>query len=273
MISKLLESADLPIEQSQIYACLLENGALAAGKLAAATGLSRPSVYDHLKALEEKGLARTSTKPGVKTFIASSPEQIGTLLETRLKTLEKQKKQFDTALPALMKLGKAARQGHSAPQMRPFDGADGIRHALSDMIESRDLMTRSFLPIRAVTSMLSAEFFRHHNNACRERNLKVKAVWSLDNKAASDMAAHAGKNILRDIRVTTGDASVSGYWIYGTKTVFLSCGPHPFAFIIDCADHAQLMTQQHDVLWNHSQALALKSDALKPFLFNLGVAL
>ena len=271
MIHKFLESVELSPEQGRIYSHLLENGILSAGKLATATGLSRPSVYDHLKVLEERGLAKAANRPGVKAFQAEPPERIGNLLEKRLKTLEKQKQHFDSVLPALSRLGKKT---VNLPQFNIFEGADGLRHALTDILSESDIKTRSFLPVRALVSVLSGEFFQRHSKQRAEQRIGVQAIWALDKVFSARHLPHssARSGFLRDIRIAPDATDVTnGYWIYGNKVVFFSCGKTPFGFVTESAEYAQMMTAQHDVMWAQATKLPMTQDDVRPFLREIGV--
>lgn len=273
MIHSILESIDLSAEQSRIYAQLLEKGAMTAGHLAKTTGLSRPSVYDHLKQLQTIGLAKPSTRLGVKSFYAAPPEQIGTLLDSRLKALEKQKSAFETLLPQLTKLGQG---GFAAPQFQTFEGPEGIKHVLMDMLMYRDMETRSFWPIQTMVAILSPEFFHHHNKLRLENNLSVKAIWPLKKSVPLKNLPllNEGKGFLRDIRLAPEMADMQmGYWIYGTKTAFLSSGGNGFGFIVESAEFAQMMTIQHEMVWKSSRKLPIDPERVQPFLREIGVAL
>lgn len=273
MIQKLLESIDLTPEEGRIYTQLLEKGSMAAGQLAKTTGLSRPSVYDHLKNLTDIGLVKQSMRFGVKSFYAAPPEQIGKLLDMRLKALEKQKSAFETILPTLTKLGQGA---FVAPQMQMFEGADGVRHVLMDMLMYRDMETRSFWPIQTMVEVLSPEFFHHHNKLRIESNLSVKAIWPLKKSVPIKNFPFlgAGKGFLRDIRIAPDMVDMQmGYWIYGTKTAFLSSSAERFGFIIESVEFAQMMSTQHEILWKLSKKLPIDPEHVRPFLREIGVEL
>jgi predicted transcriptional regulator len=273
MIENILSSLNLKPEESRLYHKLLESGAMTAGSLAKNTGLSRPSVYDYLKTLQETGLVKQSLRFGVKSFYAAPPEQIGRLLENRIAELETQKSAFEKILPGLAMMGQLP---FSAPRFQLFEGPEGVKQVLMDMLLYRDLETRSFWPIQTMIETLSPEFFHKHNKQRIENNLSVKAIWPLRKTVALKEFPFlgGGKGFLRDIRIAPEFVDMQmGYWIYGRKTAFLSSSKEQFGFIIESDEFSQMMTTQHEILWKLSTKLPINPDDVQPFLREIGITL
>jgi len=272
MAQQVLESLGLRPEEATLYFHLLENGTMTAGTLAKRVGLARPSVYEYLTRLQETGLVIQSLRSGVKQFQAAPPQTITTLLDKQLETLEKRKQEFEDILPELKMMGHLP---FAPPRFQLFEGPEGVKQVLMDMLLYRNLETRSFWPIQTMIETLSADFFHHHNKQRIENNLSVKAIWPLRKSVAiKDFPfLGGGKGFLRDIRIAPDFADMQmGYWIYGTKTAFLSSSREQFGFIIESAEYAQMMTTQHEILWKVSTRLPIDPADVEPFLQEIGAA-
>lgn len=271
MIDAILHAINLKPEGIRLYRILLESGAMTAGALAKLAGLARPSVYDHLKQLQVKGLARQSMRFGVKRFHAARPEQIGLILDERIEHLSQQKTAFTKILPELNDLGE---KSFISPHFQLFEGPDGIRQVMSDVLLYRNIETRSFWPIQTMLDALSPAFLHDHNKKRIENGISIKAIWP--HKRAVSLKDYpfmgAGKAFLREIRIAPDMVDMRmGYWIYGHKTALLSSKAEHIGFIIESAEFAEMMTTQHDVLWRLSKKLPVNPDDVRPFLREIGI--
>ncbi|HEY1096719.1 MAG TPA: hypothetical protein VGF14_05715, partial [Alphaproteobacteria bacterium] len=153
-----------------------------------------------------------------------------------------------------------------------FEGAAGVKQVLIDMLNYRDMETRSFWPIAEMIKLLSAEFFDWHNRQRIQNKLSVKAIWP--HSYLINIAQHpylgGGKSFHREIRVAPKMTDTGmGYWIYGNKIAFLSSTREHYGFIIDSPDMAELMTVQHELIWKLSDRLPVNPDDVKGFLASL----
>ena len=253
MIDKTLEKLGLKDEEIKTFLFLLENGEQTAGNLAKKTGLSRPSLYGFLKKLQGSGLVIESQKNGLKTFSASSQDKVKAVLEEQINELEKGKSDIDTLFSQIQKGGVAIN-----PKFQLFEGKEGVKQVLKDMLFYRDIETKAYWPIRAMIEILGEEFFRSHNKERVARNIYTHAIWPENQKVSVKDHPYlgSGEKFLREIRIAPKEISFSmGYWIYGNKVACISSKKESFGFIIESKEFAEMLTSQFEMVWKISKPI------------------
>ena len=191
------------------------------------------------------------------------------LFEQAEERLKKQHTQFLELLPDLHK-----RSGVTLihPKFQFFEGEDGVKHVLKDMLLYRGISTEAFWPIRSMLETLSPDFFRYHNKARIQRNISTRAIWPLSQ--AVDIKQYpylgVGDAFKREIRVAPKNIDFSmGYWLYGSKAAFLSSRRERFGFIIESAELAETLCSQFNAIWNLSKPLTVDPKDTELFLAEL----
>ena len=119
MFQKIFTELGLADLTQKVFTELVSKGPATARQLAERLGIPRPSVYDHLKILICKGLVAERRLEGKKTFHIDDVRNIEELLNDKIKSLEKEKKQFELSLPALL-----AQATFSEPQVKFYSGKE-----------------------------------------------------------------------------------------------------------------------------------------------------
>jgi len=264
MIENVLKHFDLRDDEVKAFLFLLEQGAQTAGNLAKKTGISRPSLYGFVRKLKETGLIIESQKDGVKTFHACSVEKTQQLFQEKISDLEQGKL-------SMQLLYEQAVQGKAGinPKFQLFEGREGLKQILKDMMLYRDIETKAYWPIKSMVDILSEKFFKELNKERIQRKIYTRAVWPESQKL--DIKKHpylgAGNQFFREIRIAPKDISFSmGYWIYGNKAAFISSKRESFGFIIESKELVEMLSSQFDVMWNLSKPLRSKDADGSEFL-------
>lgn len=268
-ISALLSSLGLDQDDSKTYILLLETGPIAAGKLAKKLGVARSSLYGFLKRLVEKGLVVESQRGGIKQFAAEHPDKIDKLFNERVEQLQKDQQTYQSMLPELR---SQRAQKLLNPRLQLFEGADGLKHVLKDMLLYSNLETQAFWPIQKMIDILGTDFFRYLNKVRIKSNLYTRTIWPSDQ--IIDIKKHpymgAGPDFKREIRIAPKDMHFTmGYWIYGSKVVFVSSRKESFGFIIESAELTDMLKAQFELLWAASSPLSVDPQDAQPFIDEL----
>ncbi|MBL8029697.1 MAG: hypothetical protein JNN11_00400 [Candidatus Doudnabacteria bacterium] len=125
MNSKILENLGLSKTESQIYLAALELGESLHKQLAEKAGIKRPTLYEVIPKLFEKGLISKSIK-GKRQFLV--PEDPQKFLEAKKLELEALQNQ----IPLLQSLMLTAK---SRPKISLYEGIEGIKKVYQDHIE------------------------------------------------------------------------------------------------------------------------------------------
>ncbi len=264
MLDTTLEKLGLRDEEIKMFLFLLEHGGLTAGELAKKTGLPRPSLYGFARKLEDVGLIVESLKNGVKTFIPVSQEAIQSIFDDRIKDLERDKIKIKMMFTELN-----AQAIQVAPKFQLFEGAEGVKHVLRDMLLYRDIETKAYWPIKATIGLLGEEFFRKLNAERIKRHIYTRGIWPQSQRV--DLKTHTymgvGDGFFREIRIAPEDIHFSmGYWIYESKVAFVSSKKESFGFIIESREFVEMLSSQFEVIWNVSKTLDPEPDHTNEFL-------
>jgi sugar-specific transcriptional regulator TrmB len=102
MFTKIFKELDLSEITERVFNELVSRGPSTARQLAERLSLPRPSVYDHLKVLIQKGLVTEKNQENKKIFLVDDLKNVTELLNTKIKNLELEKKEFEKVLPTLL---------------------------------------------------------------------------------------------------------------------------------------------------------------------------
>ena len=153
MNPEILEQAGLSNGEAEIYLVLLKIGDATASDIAKHTKIARPNVYDYLNKLKEKSLASFVTKNNKMHYIPASPEKIVDFLDEKKEIL------IDN-IDSLMKLYQPKK---AAPKVEVYEGAEGFKTLMNDIIKSGQSFVgwggsdrvREYLPEHYVTRYLN----------------------------------------------------------------------------------------------------------------------
>ncbi len=141
-IHKVLQSLGVDGDEARTYMVLLEQHTpITAGVLSKQLGMARASLYGFLKRLQEKWIIKESTHNNVKTFYPEPPQKLDMLFKKQIGDLENSRKEFKALLP---EIEKKAGLSMGSPRFTFFDGAEGVRHVLNDILLYPNSATSAF---------------------------------------------------------------------------------------------------------------------------------
>lgn len=127
METRILREIGLTEGESKVYLALLKIGLTTIGPLTDQAKVSRSKIYHILNRLIEKGIVSYITKEKTKYFQAENPTKIKEYINKKEKEFEKQKREFEKILPALI-LQKQNEKTKSEVQV--YKGFNGIQTIL-----------------------------------------------------------------------------------------------------------------------------------------------
>lgn len=261
-----LISLGLTPEEVRIYFDLLESGATTAGELAKRIGMVRPTVYNCLQKMTEKGVITRTLRHGVRTFAAQPPRHVGSLFQRRIRDMEKQQSVFQSHLEELER--KMATHFLS-PRFQLYEGKDGLKHVIQEILLYRNIETLSFWPIKSMIDVLGPEFFEYHNRERIRNNTWIRAIWPHSQAVQMKQFPFMGmgEEFKRTIRVAPPEVDCTmGYWTYQNKVAFLSSKAESFGFIIESQEMVDMLTVNFEVVWNISTPLNYDPKDTESFL-------
>ncbi len=255
MLTSLLSSLHFDEDEIKTYLFLLTHGPHSVGSLSKKIGFVRSSLYGFLQRLQEQGLITQSQKQRVKIFSAEPPEKINLLFDEKIEELQQKQTEYKKLLPELRASQPALLLN---PKFQIFEGVEGLKYVLKDMLLYKDMETQAYWPIKKMVEILTSDFFRYHNKERIKNNLYTRAIWPQNE--VLDLKKHpylgVGKDFKREIRIAPKDINFTmGYWIYGNKVAFLSSRQESFGYIIESSELVEMLLTQFEVIWKMSKPL------------------
>jgi sugar-specific transcriptional regulator TrmB len=127
-----IEDLGLSNKEARVYVACLKTGPSAVQRIADQADIKRVTTYVVLESLVGLGLVSQSVKGKKTYYIAESPTNLKRLLEKRERELHDQQTSFGQILPELEALKSTPKD---SPHVKFYDGADGIRAAMTAFIE------------------------------------------------------------------------------------------------------------------------------------------
>lgn len=115
-------------KEARVYLAGLALGPSSAQNISRKTKLTRPTAYEIIKRLEEKGLFVETKEKKKRYFIAQSPESILGILRTQKKEIEEKEREFIRIIAVL-----EARYSKEKGEIKVFKGKEGL-NALAEII-------------------------------------------------------------------------------------------------------------------------------------------
>ncbi len=160
-------------KEARIYLALLKEGPSSVRQLAAATGINRGTVFDILKALQVGDLARYYNEKTRQYFVAAPPEKLRELAQDREKSIARANHALSAVVPELESLYDS---GDKHPAARMYEGMDGVRTILEDILESMEL------------GQGEKEYYAYSSSAVRDAGLYVAFPDYIDHRIAAGIA-------------------------------------------------------------------------------------
>lgn len=136
-LTKILEEGlSLNDEESALYTALLETSGGNVTDIARKSGIKRTTAYNHLESLSQKGLLYKSVKGKRTLYFAVDPEELPKLLEERKRILSQ----------AIPKLSEAYKKSFNRPQVRFYEGKEGIRNLYREILNTSQTIYTVFSP-------------------------------------------------------------------------------------------------------------------------------
>lgn len=176
MDTAVLQEIGLTEGEASVYLTLLEIGSTTAGPLIKKTGFHRATTYAILQRLIEKGLASSIIKGKKRTFSASDPSLLLTLLKEKEEHLL-------SLLPSLQTLVQRAKQKQI---ITVYEGFQGIKTVREKSLRLQKGETLYVLGASSFTTDPFNSYWQSYHKRRVKAGIRSKMLWSED-------ARHYGK--------------------------------------------------------------------------------
>lgn len=172
MVTEVLNSLGLSIEESEIYSTLLDKGQLSASEISKNSKVKRTYVYAVCKSLIKKGLIQQLTEKNITKFAPLSPDHLMDLAERQKQDALKASQTLEGILPTLKnKFGTI----ESKPVITYYEGRAGIAKAnLAVLAEKKEIL--AYLVINKTIDKQMEEFWNKYYSMRISNNIHVRAI-------------------------------------------------------------------------------------------------
>ena len=129
----LFAALGLSPKETKVYLSLVKEGPSSVRQLAVATGMNRGTAYDVLKDLQAHGLARFYNAETRQYFVAVPPKRLEEIAKEKEAELHQVAHDLSSVVSQLETLYDG---GDREPIVRLYEGPDGVRQILEDVLAS-----------------------------------------------------------------------------------------------------------------------------------------
>ncbi|HWQ59797.1 MAG TPA: helix-turn-helix domain-containing protein [Candidatus Fimivivens sp.] len=242
-IKGILSDVGVPDPAQELYISLLEQGDATARTLSHRTGITRTSVYDHIKTLRSMGLVIERLIEGTTMFAVSDVRRLSTLLGDRVDRLVSRKETLDKNLESLIRKSASVQ-----PKIRYFEGEEGVKQLMKDILWYDDIPLLLYWPYEQMLDFLGEKFLLWFNDRRKVRNIPIQTIWATEKGKKTASIFDDGEDVERRFLSQKGAPTMS-YILYDQKVAFISSNKESFGFIVESAEFAALQKLQFDTLW------------------------
>jgi len=228
-----LKELGLGKNEIKVYISLLQKNDLDISEIARISEVHRVNTYNSLKELKQKGLVVETIKGKKKIYKASDPKQLQTLIKNK-------EEKLNTILPQL-----SALYMQSENQAQIFEGIEGIKYTLNDMIADKKDILAFGIPKEMSEKLSSFLVVFHRNRIANKQNIK-----HIYNENAKERIKYLKSIKYCNAKYLPPEYDVPATTvIYGDKTAFWIWSEKPFCVIIKSEKMANAYTKYFELLW------------------------
>lgn len=251
MFKQIFENLGLSEISEKVFYELLKNGPTSAKVLANRMNIPRPSIYDHIRRLQSRGLVTEKNVDNKKVFLIEDIDNIDESLGLHIQSLQEERSKFKSILK-----DSASKLGFIEPTIKFYSGKDGVKNVLNHIMTNRNIETELFWPMGDMLKVLGPEYLEDLNRRRIERNIFLRAIWPTNNRIDTKKYPYLSgdEEHLRELRFAPkGMTWNMGYWMYENRVAFLSSEKEGFGFVIHSKEFAQMMKLQFEQMWKVSK--------------------
>ncbi len=234
-----LEKFGLSLKESKVYLASLELGDCAASDIALKSNLPRTLVYDILERLIDLGIISYAIKENIKYFRAADPHEL-------LRILHEKEEAVSKIIPRLDEL--YALKGTKRPRVSIYEGKEGMKTVMSDMLRSGVKEFFSYGSSRSSIEIIPAFMSEWHKERIKKK-ISARMIYNNTPESREKVKLLKGMKYtsFRFMPITT--PSPTANLIYADKLVITSWGKDPFAVAIEDESMAENQKRYFEELW------------------------
>lgn len=249
MIKDALSALGFSDKEQQVYLAILKNGRLTPARLAQQVRLNRTTVYSVAASLLQKGLITEDATARTLTYLASSPDELGNLIERDRHELKKRQALVDEVVSELDKV--EAHENPAAPKIRYVRERELERF----LYTQAKIWDESMLQYDGIwwgfqtTSLVEnyADWIRWYWPQAEPKGIKLQLM---TNNTAAEQAVAAENFSARQMKFWQNETIKETTWVLGDYLIMVTTDQHPFYLVeIKNPTLAATMREMFKLIW------------------------
>ncbi|MBT6034624.1 MAG: hypothetical protein HOA84_03345 [Candidatus Jacksonbacteria bacterium] len=250
-ITSTLQSIGLSDKETRVYIALLELGRGTVSQIARKSHINRTTTYDILASLIEMSIISISGKQPKQEYVAEQPEKIITHLEKKIQNNQAAIKKAHKLLPDL----KGLQQKSTRPQVRFYEGTEGLKQAYEDTLSSHETI-KAYANVDEIHKTLPGYFPKYYQRRT-EKKIKIQAIFS-DNQKSRERKSFDKQESRETALIPEHEYPFSPEInIYDNK-VMIASWKEKLGIIIESKEIAEAMKSIYKLAWAEAQRLDKK---------------
>ena len=229
-------------KESSVYVALLGLGRSAVSKIARTANVNRATAYVILDSLIGKGLVHISGKEPKQEYEAESPDTLAALFRREREEAVERAREADALVPQL----KSAQKVGDRPQVKFYEGIEGMKHVYEDTLTSTEEI-RAYGNYDENYSTLK-DYFHAYFKKRVAKGISVRAI--APRTTLSEERQRNDKNEGRELLLVPQEVfSVSPEIDAYDNKVVISSWREKLGIIIESAEIADAMKKIFELAW------------------------
>ncbi len=247
MYEKILVKNGFTPKEAKVYMSILEYGQATMSMIARKTQLERPTIYDIVSRLENKGFASTLKTKGIKQVTVTAPNLI-------IESIKNSLNQAEQILPDLMEM---AYKSPIKPRIKFYEGMKGMKQVLSEFSFTNE-DTYVFSDYSTYPTELLQFIYREIIPERIRRNSSTKML-VVNNPKHIDIKKNE-KKYYQEHRLINFPEGMGlenlEILLWENKIGFLSFGNNEmFGMIVESKSISQMLKNIHALIWQNANKL------------------
>jgi len=207
-----LKQLDLSDVEAKLYLTLLKTGPTSVRDLAQTIDIKRTTAYFYIDQLVEKGLIMKLVKGSKKLVAANEPENLKTLVETKLQQANEIQKSFPDILKMLNSTVSQGTNSNNA-EVKYYKGKNGVKKIYEEALKATEL--RSYVNLTEIEKIFPENFALFDNAFKNNQQLMMYEIvedspLALErSKSSSQNNRYSYKVFPQDVKLQSTDILIS----------------------------------------------------------------
>jgi len=235
-----LEKIGLTDKKAKVYLAILESGQANIIQIARKTLIKRTTLYDIISDLVNQGYISEIKKGNKNIIIAEDPKVLIEKFESRLDEVK-------SIAPALFKIFAGVT---SRPQIRFYEGVEGIRHLMEESLVMKEKEVFYWGPADNIIEILGKVYIEKWLKRRIKAGIQTHGLLTQNAPRGSKFYLKTDKNFLREVRWLSTQTIFDGIlWLYDNKVMYIASAKDSFGFIIESDNFTQFMKVIFQSMW------------------------